>query len=516
MTTPGPISLSRGLSAAAAATATVVLLGWAVGSPAITTFGQRWTPMVANTSTCMLAAALAAAGMTRIRRQRTREWTTRALGGIVALLAVPVFVNFVNVWVRGTPLYSAGAPWRMAPPTAIALTVLAAALLLVEAGPRARRAAEALAGIALVIALVLLVSFLYGVSTLSDLMGRVNMSPITAMCLACVSLAFVLALPGGYLREIMWGMEGGSQLARRLVPLLLVAPAGIGWALLRASREGSLTIEYATAIIVLSTVVIGVGAVLASAGRVNRSEIERRASLEHAVAERTTELKVVNRELESFAYSVSHDLRTPLRALDGFSNALAEDYAHLLDATAKDYLARIRKGSQRMGELIDALLDLSRVARSDVNRVPVNLSTIAAEVVGTLRSREGAHAVTVQIAPELNATGDPRMLRALMQNLLGNAWKFTSRRPDARIEFACAPPNGKKTPVFVVRDNGAGFDMAYAAKLFGAFQRLHTDREFEGTGVGLATCQRIVHRHGGEIWAQAAPNEGAAFFFTLS
>ena len=237
------------------------------------------------------------------------------------------------------------------------------------------------------------------------------------------------------------------------------------------------------------------------------------ADLEQRVAQRTAELAVTNRELESFAYSVSHDLRTPLRALDGFSQALLEDYGEKLDDVGKDYLDRIRRGSQRMGDLIDALLDLSRVSRGELQHERVDLSAIATDILDLLRARAPERQVRASVGPDLAATGDPRLLRALLQNLLANAWKFTANRPDARIEFTSEANNGH--PVFVVRDNGAGFDMAYVSKLFGAFQRLHNSKEFEGTGVGLATAQRIVHRHAGEIWAKGVPQQGAAFYFTL-
>jgi signal transduction histidine kinase len=237
--------------------------------------------------------------------------------------------------------------------------------------------------------------------------------------------------------------------------------------------------------------------------------------LEQRVAERTAQLQVANRELESFSYSVSHDLRTPLRALDGFSQAVLEDYGDKLDDVGRGYLTRIRRGSQRMGDLIDSLLELSRVSRGTLRQENVDLTAIAHDIARNLRERDPARAVSVSVAEGLVVSGDQRLLRALLENLLANAWKFTARTDGAQIEFALAPENGRPHRVHVVRDNGAGFDMAHAAKLFGAFQRLHTDQEFQGTGVGLATAQRIVHRHGGEIWAESAPGRGAAFFFTL-
>jgi light-regulated signal transduction histidine kinase (bacteriophytochrome) len=239
-------------------------------------------------------------------------------------------------------------------------------------------------------------------------------------------------------------------------------------------------------------------------------------ALNAALAERAGELEAANRELHAFSYSVSHDLRAPLRSIDGFSLALVEDYGSALDDHARDYLSRIRASAQRMAELIDALLGLSRVTRAELRRVPLDLSALAAAVVAELRQREPERAVEVTLAPGLSAQGDPSLMRNVLENLLGNAWKFTAGCQPARIEFGCQPddeaPGGR---VFFVRDNGAGFDMAYADRLFGAFQRLHDQREFPGTGVGLASVQRIIVRHGGRVWAEAAAGTGATFYFTL-
>jgi PAS domain S-box-containing protein len=237
------------------------------------------------------------------------------------------------------------------------------------------------------------------------------------------------------------------------------------------------------------------------------------AELEQRVIERTAELTAVNKELEAFTYSVSHDLRAPLRSIDGFSQALLEDYAEVLDANGQDYLRRVRAASQRMGQLINDLLKLSRVTRHEMHYARVDLSALAGEIAVELRETQPERQVEFVIAEGLVANGDARLLRLVLENLLGNAWKFTSKHPRARIEFGAAQIEGKTT--YFVHDDGAGFDMAYADKLFGAFQRLHSATEFEGTGVGLATVQRIIHRHGGQVWAEAELDRGATFYFTL-
>jgi signal transduction histidine kinase len=236
-------------------------------------------------------------------------------------------------------------------------------------------------------------------------------------------------------------------------------------------------------------------------------------SLEQKVAERTTELERSNKELEAFNYSVSHDLRAPLRSIDGFSQALAEDYHSQLDETGQDYLRRVRAAANRMGLLIDDMLRLSRLGRQEMTVGEVNLTELAESVVNKLRETDTDRSVAFKIEPGLKARGDAHLLGIALDNLIGNAWKYSARREHAEIEVGQTLSGGKRA--YYVHDNGAGFDMKYADKLFGAFQRLHKSTEFEGTGVGLATVARIVHRHGGSIWAEAEVDKGATFYFNL-
>jgi PAS domain S-box-containing protein len=236
--------------------------------------------------------------------------------------------------------------------------------------------------------------------------------------------------------------------------------------------------------------------------------------LEELVHERTTELAMANRELEAFCYSVSHDLRAPLRSIDGFSQMLLEDHGDALSVEGRDYLQRVRAASQRMAQLIDDLLELSRLARSEVRREPVDLSALVRTIASELAQAQPQRRVTFAIAEGLVDNADPQLLRVMLENLVGNAWKFTAKHATARIEFGVRRESGGL--VYFVRDDGAGFDMAYADKLFGAFQRLHVASEFDGNGIGLATVERIIQRHGGRIWAEGAVEQGATFHFTLS
>ena len=246
----------------------------------------------------------------------------------------------------------------------------------------------------------------------------------------------------------------------------------------------------------------------------SQAEIRRmNEALELQVQRRTAQFEAANRELEAFSYSVSHDLRAPLRAIDGFSQVLLEDYGERLDEDGRRYLQRVRMGTQRMGNLIEDLLKLSRLSRGDLERQPLDLSGKAGRILHDLALRDPDRTVATAVAPGLQASGDDRLVTVALENLLGNAWKYTGKTAGARIEFGALVRDGQ--PAFFVRDNGAGFDMAYAGKLFSPFQRLHAAPDFEGSGIGLALVQRILNRHGGTIWAEAEPDRGATFYFTL-
>jgi PAS domain S-box-containing protein len=235
--------------------------------------------------------------------------------------------------------------------------------------------------------------------------------------------------------------------------------------------------------------------------------------LENRVVERTSQLQAVNKELEAFSYSVSHDLRAPLRTIDGFSQAIMEDYADKLDDDGKRYLQRVREGSQQMAQLIDDMLTLSRLTRGELKKETVDMSAVVRTIATELQMHEPNRNVDFIIQEGIVVEVDKRLIQAVLQNLIGNAWKFTSHHPTALIEFGQIDKPGG--PVYFVKDDGAGFDMAYADKLFGAFQRLHDAHEFPGTGIGLATVQRVINRHGGKIWAESIIEKGSTFYFTL-
>ncbi|MCU7496115.1 MAG: hypothetical protein HF314_14880 [Ignavibacteria bacterium] len=284
--------------------------------------------------------------------------------------------------------------------------------------------------------------------------------------------------------------------------------------LINLKTGNELVIRTAAAPIKMDETVIGAVAVNTDITEKKKAETEilrLNETLEQRVLERTEQLNETNRELEAFSYSVSHDLRAPLRSIDGFSLALLEDYSDRLDEQGKNYLNRIRKASQRMGTLIDDMLNLSRLSRAEMKLQDTDIALMAEEIAEDLRRNEPARNVKFIIHPELIIKADENLLRIMLQNLIGNAWKFTSRREEAVIEIGKASIEGKSQ--FFIRDNGAGFNEAFADRMFMPFQRLHMPSEFEGTGIGLAIVQRIVHRHGGSIRAEGKVGEGAVFYF---
>lgn len=263
----------------------------------------------------------------------------------------------------------------------------------------------------------------------------------------------------------------------------------------------------------VGTLIDGFNAMLTEIQRRDAELLEAQVLLERRVIERTAQLEAANKELEAFSYSVSHDLRTPLRGIDGFGQILLEDYSNKLDDQGKEYLQRLRAASQRMAQIIDDLLKLARVTRSELILEEVDLGVLAQDVAEKIRAQYPERNVRLDIASGLMARVDVPLIRIALENLLSNAWKFTGRQKEALIQFDAREQDGTRT--FFIRDNGAGFDMTYINKLFGAFQRLHDNKEFPGTGIGLATVQRIVQKHGGRIWAESAINAGATFYFTL-
>jgi light-regulated signal transduction histidine kinase (bacteriophytochrome) len=319
-------------------------------------------------------------------------------------------------------------------------------------------------------------------------------------------------------RSLAWGLISTALLlmaVRRLVSLYLLS-----------TMESAVRVDLANEIVglLLSTAMLaGILRIeplflerlrATEALRASEEDLRRlNQSLEQRVQGRTAELEASNQEIAAFSYSVSHDLRAPLRTIDGFSLALLEDYADKLDADGQDYLRRIRSATQRMGTLIDDMLRLSRITRAEMMVEHVDLSELARSVTRELLNGQPERSVKVEIADGLAVTADRKLMHIVLENLLSNAWKFTGKRAEAVVEVGATSTQG--TTAYFVRDNGAGFDMAYAGKLFTPFQRLHSVEEFPGTGIGLGTVQRIMQRHGGTVWAEGQVGQGAAFYFSF-
>jgi signal transduction histidine kinase len=496
MTTP---RLAGASALLAGAIALAAMLGWQYDVEHLRSFVPGLVAM--NPATAI--AALLAASSLWLQRRGDAPGSARLLAALVLAfgfwkLAAITFgfdagfdrLFFPDRLDQATPL-----PNRMAPNTALCFALLGGALALLRArGELAQALALAAGGIAF----FALLGHLYDLADLNRIAAYIPMALNTALAITLLAFGALAAQPRRAFAAVVTADGPGGYLARRLLPAAVLLPVVLG--ALRFWGDAGVLLHIVASILLLMALV------WATARALERSERGRREA-----GDRIHEL---NRELEAFSYTVSHDLRAPLRAIVGFSQALAEDHGAGLDPEARRLLDRVVAAGTRMSLLIDDLLAFSRISRAEMRQASVDMSALAREIVSDLREAEPERQVEFHVAEGMRSRGDPGLLRVLLQNLLANAWKFTARCPRARIEMGAQAGNGDG-PVYFVRDDGAGFDMRYADKLFTPFQRLHAASDFDGTGIGLATVQRVAHRHGGRAWAEGRVDGGATFYFTL-
>jgi signal transduction histidine kinase len=509
----------------------VLLVGFVVSVAWLLDLGSFWfiQPLLLMKFSTAFCFALSGTGLLVLQNEpATARAAALAQATGLAVLAVAVLSLLDSV--AGLPVSlervlmiihrGPGEPIALAAPNAmVAFLFVGPMLALFDSDWRGRQPARYLFLPLVFISFISVLGHLYNISPLYQI-GRYSlMPPHTAVTLFLLSVSAIMARPAAGLTGLLAHQGPAGLMARSMTPVAIVLPVLAGW-LARLGRQAELyDAAFGYAVFAIAAVIGLLLMVAYNARKLQEADLERRKAeaeterLNRRLMRQAADLTAANTELEAFSYSVSHDLRAPLRAIDGFSLALIEDEGDNLSDEGRAYLERVRAASQRMGELIDGLLGLSRLSRLQLEVAAVDLSRLVEEKRLALEETQSGRQVEWHVAPGVQAEGDHRLLRALIDNLLDNAWKFTRDRRPGCIEFGVLPGDGGL--VYYVKDNGAGFDMAHAPKLFGAFQRLHGVSEFEGLGIGLATAQRIIRRHGGRIWAEGRPEEGAIFYFTL-
>lgn len=404
-------------------------------------------------------------------------------------------------------------PNRMAPNTAINFLLQGLALLFIDFESRkGRRPFQALPFLSGTISLLAIVGYAYGVRSMYGLTSFIPMALNTAVSFFILDVGILCARPDQGIMAVVSARSLGGLLARRLIPAALSVPLGVGFLSRLGVGAGYYDLHFGFALLVVLTVLLLGGLGWWTASTAHRLASERTAAIE-LLQVKSGELETLNGELEAFSHSVSHDLRAPLRHIEGYSKLLREHLTSGIDANSRHFLDTISNSVRDMGQLIDDLLSFSKMARAEFRAKHVDVQSLVSELSSELTGREGGRQVRWEIGPLPNIKGDPAMMKVVWSNLLSNALKYTRPREAARIKVGHTIENGEQ--VFFVKDNGVGFDMRSAAKLFGVFQRLHGKEEFEGTGIGLANVRRVISRHGGRTWAEGRLDEGATFYFSL-
>jgi signal transduction histidine kinase len=500
------------------------LAGWAFDIAVLRSILQGHVAMTPLTAMCFILAGSSLWFQRHETQHKLVIGAARACAVAVMLLAALRLLEYatgLGVGLDQVEFPSRSAANRMAPSTAFNFILIGLSLGLLDF--QMRRGywpAQFLALASATGSTFSLLGYAYGASPCYGIASSNAMALDAAVTFHILALGILAARPARGIMAVITSDSSGGMAARRLLPIAIFVPLGLSWLGLQGEHAGLYDTSFGVALAAAGSIIALLGMIWWTARLQNRTDLDRalaQQALEEAHAAlrlRASEVETANQELESFSYSVSHDLRAPLRAIEGYSGILLDDYGDRLDEAAQRYLERIRAATTRMGQLIDDLLNLSRLSRGEMSRERVDLSALAASIGAELQRSEPDRQVEFIVAGNMFMDGDQRLIRVVLENLLGNAWKFTGKRERASIEFGGCAHQGSS--VFFIRDNGVGFDMAYANKLFSPFHRLHAMTDFPGTGIGLATVQRIVHRHGGHIWAEGSVGGGATFYFTLS
>ena len=530
---PPPLFLYRNLSRLASvivvAVGFLVLIGWLFDISALKSILPGFATMKVNTALGLLLASISLLLYHTRRENKWVDLVTKGCAAFVVLIGLLTLGEYIfsqnfgidQLLFQDTLTPENAYPGRMSMVTALNFSLLGSSLLLLYR-QQYLRLLEVFVITALLISLFILSGYIYGIRSLYHFFPYSSIALHTVLSLCILSIGILFARPEQGLMKIFSSDNLGGVIARRLLPAALILPFLLGSLLLTGQRMGLYDSTFRLVLYALSMVIAFTILILWNASLLQHADLVRQQTqmqlneskeAEFELQKAKLELEAANKELEAFSYSVSHDLRAPLRSIDGYSQAVLEDYGELLPIEGRNFLEHVRNSAHRMAELIEDLLKLSHVTRAPIKSVPVDLTLIAENILAELQRNYPERTVRFSVAPNLNARGDPQLLQVVLENLLGNAWKYTSKQEQAEIEVGSTYEDDQT--ICFVRDNGAGFDMIYAGKLFGAFQRLHTATEFPGTGIGLATVQRIIHRHGGRIWAESAVDQGATFSFTL-
>ncbi len=519
---------AAGLESLPIAMGAASLLGWAFGTEQLKAGFPGDSPMKVNTAVLMLVTGL---GLWLVRHhpERSRARTAGiALGAAALALALAILIEHATGRSFGIDELLVDDPSPATPglpgvSTAVAFALGGAGVILLDVRLRRFRPAQVAALGMIIISVGPLTGYLYDAPALTHRGSIYGMALHSAMGVALLGAAMLAARPRAGMLALPSGEGAGSELARRLLIPAVLLPLALGYVQLKGEQHGWWDADTGVSLMVIAMILVFGSLVWHAAAGVQRADADLRAAhdqlgalnlvLEQRIEERTAELAASNRELEAFSYSVSHDLRAPLRGVDGFSKILLEEYSPRLDDDGRRYLRMVRESAQRMGELIDALLALARIGRKPLELQRVETADVAATAIAEIQRAQPDAAVEFHVGPLPPCQADPVLLRLVFQNLLENAVKYSRERSPAIVTVSSATA-GAET-VYSVDDNGCGFDPRYADGLFRVFSRLHRAEDYEGVGIGLATVQRIVTRHGGRIWADATPGAGATFSFTL-